>query len=85
MDNSIKKKRGRRKKTTEDEQPEQTNIQYVIEETIVEQPKVNQMISSKKRGRKPKGGKLILKQPELDNKPKPITNIILHLKCSLND
>ena len=85
MDNSIKKKRGRRKKTTEDEQPEQTNIQYVIEETVVEQPKVNQMISSKKRGRKPKGGKLILKQPELDNKPKPITNIILHLKCSLND
>ena len=94
MDLNIKKKRGRRKKNTDDQpQTEPINIQYMIEENIiepnVEQPieeqTVNQMSTSKKRGRKPKGGKLILKQPYLDNKPKPITNIILHLKCSLND
>jgi hypothetical protein len=39
----------------------------------------------KKRGRKPKGGKLKMKQPEIINKNKSIANIILHLKCSLND
>ena len=37
----------------------------------------------KKRGRKPKGGKLILKSIESDNKSDVIPNIILHLKCSL--
>jgi len=39
----------------------------------------------KKRGRKPKGGKIIKQQqnPEVDKIIKP--NIILHLKCSLKD
>lgn len=40
---------------------------------------------TKKRGRKPKGGKLVVKQPESVVKPKVVTNVILHLKCSLND
>ena len=39
----------------------------------------------KKRGRKPKGGNLITKQPELYVPNKSITNVILHLKCSSND
>jgi len=40
---------------------------------------------AKKRGRKPKGGKIVFKQPELNTKNHNIANIILHLKCSLND
>lgn len=39
----------------------------------------------KKRGRKPKGGKLILKSAEEENKVIALPNIILHLKCSSQD
>ena len=39
----------------------------------------------KKRGRKPKGGKLSAKQVEPENNSNMIVNVILHLKCSLND
>jgi len=39
----------------------------------------------KKRGRKPKGGKLINKQPDTTASSNNISNVILHLKCSLND
>ncbi len=39
----------------------------------------------KKRGRKPKGGKLTVKPPEKENFSNTISNVILHLKCSLND
>jgi hypothetical protein len=42
-------------------------------------------IISKKRGRKPKGGKLISKNIEGDNNHKSVANIILHLKCSSGD
>ena len=41
--------------------------------------------AAKKRGRKPKGGKLILKQSEIDSTNSTMANVILHLKCSLND
>lgn len=69
----------------------------VIENEEVEQKKVkrksveketneeNSQKIPKKRGRKPKGGKII-KQPDNNNDnehTKP--NVILHLKCSLND
>jgi hypothetical protein len=40
---------------------------------------------NKKRGRKPKGGKITVKQECLEDTPPPIENVILHLKCSLND
>ena len=40
---------------------------------------------AKKRGRKPKGGKLVVKQSDSDTVNATITNVILHLKCSLND
>jgi hypothetical protein len=77
----LKKKRGRRKKT--DEQ----NIQVTIEEAEPEfnDSQTKSEVVVKKRGRKPKGGKLILKQPEKNLEPSPVANIILHLKCSLND
>ena len=39
----------------------------------------------KKRGRKPKGGKLINKNMVEAEKPAPSPNVILHLKCSLKD
>ena len=42
-------------------------------------------IDFKKRGRKPKGGKLISKNGDEPAKPPPIPNIILHLKCSIKD
>lgn len=39
----------------------------------------------KKRGRKPKGGKLIVKDNLEQAVEPPPANVILHLKCSLND
>jgi hypothetical protein len=48
-------------------------------------PPVDDSVASKKRGRKPKGGKIITKQPDKNVNLNAIANIILHLKCSLND
>jgi hypothetical protein len=47
---------------------------------ITEEPK-----SIKKRGRKPKGGKIIQQVVPLNNNKDVKPNIILHLKCSLKD
>ena len=71
----VKKKRGRKKKS------DIPNIQITIEE--IETETVKPVL--KKRGRKPKGGKLTLKTNESNNKLNDIVNVILHLKCSLND
>jgi hypothetical protein len=38
-----------------------------------------------KKGRKPKGGKLIMRQPEIQQTNAPLSNIILHLKCSMKE
>ena len=40
---------------------------------------------AKKRGRKPKGGKIIQQIVSLNNNKDPKPNVILHLKCSLKD
>ena len=52
----------------------------IISTTLTEEPKI-----AKKRGRKPKGGKIIQQLmtniPQKDEKP----NVILHLKCSMKD
>jgi hypothetical protein len=40
---------------------------------------------SKKKGRKPKGGKLVAKPVEASIPEVPLVNIILHLKCSFKD
>lgn len=42
-------------------------------------------IELKKRGRKPKGGKLTMKQTESESIEDTIINVILHLKCALSD
>jgi hypothetical protein len=92
MDNSevIKKKRGRRKKVIEESatstEEVSENIEFIIEENNNDdEPNTDTQPVAKKRGRKPKGGKLILKQADTNIKPHSITNVILHLKCSLND
>ena len=76
----VKQKRGRKPKQVisaepiTQEQPEPTNIVLLPEDKVL-----------KKRGRKPKGGKIVqqklLSQPDKPSKP----NIMLHLKCSIND
>ena len=40
---------------------------------------------AKKRGRKPKGGKILTQKLEEDNNQNEMPNIILHLKCSISD
>ena len=41
--------------------------------------------SAKKRGRKPKGGKVVANTVAKQEKESPKMNVILHLKCSLKD
>lgn len=85
MNNSEKKKRGRHKKDLQTKNEIATtteNIQLVIEENITP---TNDNNILKKRGRKPKGGKLVVKQIEPLSKLSTSSNVILHLKCSLND
>ena len=41
--------------------------------------------SSKKKGRKTKGGKLVMKNKEYEDSLSQISNVILHLKCSMED
>lgn len=52
------------------------NIQIMVED---------EPAGSKKRGRKPRGGKLIIRQTDSETSSTPVANVILHLKCSLND
>lgn len=66
----VKKKRGRKKKS---------EIEQQNNETPAEPP------VPKKRGRKPKGGKLTNKPIMLNDDNLSKTNIILHLKCSMSD
>lgn len=67
----VKKKRGRKKKSELEANPKP------VENTEPTIPK--------KRGRKPKGGKLIIKPIESNDDNSHLSNIILHLKCSLQD
>tara|TARA_X000000950_G_C13904644_1_gene656286 strand:+ start:1377 stop:2438 length:1062 start_codon:yes stop_codon:yes gene_type:complete len=69
----VKKKRGRKKKS------ELEQIQKENENKLEETP------APKKRGRKPKGGKLTIKPILLNEDTQAISNIILHLKCSMSD
>jgi hypothetical protein len=93
MDNNIsiepvKQRRGRKKKTEEPVTSEvlvaEQNISIVVDDTPspVIEPSEN---APKKRGRKPKGGKLVVKDTEPAPPLSQINNIILHLKCSLSD
>jgi len=70
QDIPVKKKRGRKPKNS-------------VENTNNANNEVP--AAPKKRGRKPKGGKLINKISDYSEKPLEINNVILHLKCSIND
>jgi hypothetical protein len=54
----------------------------IDEETVNDEPIIKVIV---KKGRKPKGGKLKIQQVDIEQKQNQITNIILHLKCSLLD
>ena len=56
--------------------PENTGL---VEEEDIQKP------VAKKRGRKPKGGKIILQMVSIENTKENKPNIILHLKCSIKD
>jgi len=77
----LPKKRGRKKKIIP-QNNETVNITITLEEneTTPIEPNV-----PKKRGRKPKGGKLVTKKQEANNSNHTVANIVLHLKCSMQD
>ena len=86
----AQKKRGRKKKEVTIPNNSivtsptiEENITISLEESNLEQPNTEPV--AKKRGRKPKGGKLISKQQERLNTTTPVANVILHLKCSIQD
>ena len=91
MDNIEKKKRGRRKKLPVEDtitEPEivQPDIQVLTIEKIEENiDDTDTQCPGKKRGRKPKGGKLIFKKQDDVVTQTQIANVILHLKCSLSE
>ena len=76
MSEPEKKKRGRKKKINVE------NIQIFIEK---KDTNLKNEVVVKKRGRKPKGGKIIQNELPNKNEIKIEPNVILHLKCSIND
>lgn len=56
-----------------------------IASNLITEPSENVKPSIKKRGRKPKGGKIIQQVITLNSKMNDRPNIILHLKCSMKD
>lgn len=78
MSVSIKKTRGRKKKDIAIDPPVST-IEIVADNANANANNV------KRRGRKPKGGKLIQKSFVENENAVQISNIILHLRCSLKD
>jgi hypothetical protein len=79
----IKQKRGRKPKNKDiavelNESNELENLIQIEKVTPEEQ-------KPKKRGRKPKGGKIVQQSAFVEKKEEEKANIILHLKCSLED
>lgn len=50
---------------------------------VLEEPPASD--ASKKKGRKPRGGKLVSKTDNTEDSSVPLVNVILHLKCSLRE
>ncbi len=74
---------------SENNDNEQHNSDF-MEETLGltntnEEEPTNQKQPQKKRGRKPKGGKIVSLSVLSNDQQKQKPNVILHLKCSLND
>jgi hypothetical protein len=73
-----------------EEKPEPEHDQMMMvstEEENICQPAIlsDEKAVAKKRGRKPKGGKIIQQMVPLTTLKEPKPNVILHLKCSLKD
>ena len=83
LNEPIKKRRGRKKKE-ETSSPEHNLSLHAEDAEIAITAEVNENVP-KKRGRKPKGGKLVVKNTENNAPQSQVTNVILHLKCSLSD
>ena len=81
------KKRGRKKKVMSQntQHSETVNITITLEENDPIQQITGEANLPKKRGRKPKGGKLVTKKQESSNSNHTVANIVLHLKCSMQD
>ena len=62
--------------------PSSENIHMEMDTVVAEDSADN---VNKKRGRKPRGGKLILRNGDQPSTAPIVSNIILHLKCSMND
>ena len=78
----LKQKRGRKSKLSQCQENEKEKEKYDLNE--IENVE-DTTIVHKKRGRKPKGGKIIYQTIETNNNVESKPNIILHLKCSLKD
>ena len=91
IEKQDKKPRKTKKQKIEnsDNQELAENIQLeILDETVdssIDKQETDVKEPGKKRGRKPKGGKLIIKSLEQENQVISLPNIILHLKCSSKD
>jgi hypothetical protein len=87
IDPTLPKKRGRKRKVIPQTNlnTETVNITITLEENeeIIQNNTEPQL--PKKRGRKPKGGKLVTKKQDTINLNHSVANIVLHLKCSMQD
>jgi hypothetical protein len=86
LNEPIKKRRGRKKKeeTVVSTSSDQNISLHTDDTDMASSADVNENVP-KKRGRKPKGGKLVVKNTENNTPQTQVTNVILHLKCSLSD
>jgi hypothetical protein len=64
---------------------ENDNENQIGEKNIFSLPVEEEKPIAKKRGRKPKGGKIIQQIVPINNNKETKPNVILHLKCSLKD
>jgi hypothetical protein len=79
----IVKKRGRKAKNPENDKLEMEEGQKKADPKEPKEPKEPKV--AKKRGRKPKGGKIITNLNNTENIVVPEPNIIIHLKCGEAD
>jgi hypothetical protein len=71
---------------SDDENENENEVENSIGLILNQTPKCDEdKPVAKKRGRKPKGGKIIQQIVPLNNNKEPKPNVILHLKCSLKD
>ena len=76
----VKQKRGRKPKQVTNPEPVPQEPSSTDNVVVIPEDKV-----LKKRGRKPKGGKIVQQKMLIHSDQPSKPNIILHLKCSLND